>query len=48
MIQTTLTIFNFTSNSNIDQWQVVNDGVMGGRSQGNFTINEEGHGLFQG
>lgn len=48
MLQTTLTIFNFSNDSSLDQWQIVNDGVMGGRSQGRFSINEEGHGVFEG
>jgi hypothetical protein len=48
MLQTTLTIFNFSNDSSLDQWQVVNDGVMGGRSQGYFSISKEGYGLFQG
>jgi len=48
MSQTNLTIFNFTSDSTIDQWQVVNDGVMGGRSKGYFSLNDKGHGVFKG
>ena len=41
-------IFQFNSDSNIDNWIIVNDGVMGGRSIGSFSLNEEGHGLFEG
>lgn len=48
MSQTSLTIFNFTSESTINQWQIVNDGVMGGRSKGYFSLNDNGHGLFEG
>ena len=29
-------------------WQVIDDGVMGGRSKGNFAINEEGNAVFEG
>jgi NADH dehydrogenase [ubiquinone] 1 alpha subcomplex assembly factor 1 len=29
-------------------WSVEDDGVMGGRSQGSFVVNEEGHGVFSG
>ena len=41
-------IFNFDTDSNLSNWYVVDDGVMGGRSQGNFFLNDEGHGIFQG
>lgn len=41
-------IFEFNKKSNINTWQVVDDGVMGGRSVGQFSLNEEGNGLFEG
>ena len=41
-------IFNFTKESNIASWKIVDDGVMGGRSQGSFSINEEGNAVFEG
>lgn len=41
-------LFDFSTNTTIDAWRVVNDGVMGGRSQSRFSINEKGHGLFEG
>jgi len=41
-------IFDFNSNCNLDNWYVVNDGVMGGLSEGHLTITKEGHGLFYG
>ncbi|MFT5885038.1 MAG: NADH dehydrogenase [ubiquinone] 1 alpha subcomplex assembly factor 1 [Arcticibacterium sp.] len=41
-------VFDFNASSNIDEWRVVNDGVMGGRSNGNFEINPEGHASFSG
>ena len=41
-------IFNFTKEANLSSWQVIDDGVMGGRSQGNFAINEEGNAVFEG
>jgi NADH dehydrogenase [ubiquinone] 1 alpha subcomplex assembly factor 1 len=44
----TQTIFDFTENSNISAWRVVDDVVMGGVSQGNFKINENGNGLYFG
>lgn len=40
-------LYDFTSDSKKD-WTVVNDGVMGGLSDGNYTITEDGHGLFKG
>lgn len=46
MIQT-LTLHDFSSKSS-NQWRVVDDVVMGGRSSGNFEVNEEGHGVFHG
>jgi monofunctional biosynthetic peptidoglycan transglycosylase len=32
------TLFSFENPRNVKQWQVVNDGVMGGRSEGRFKI----------
>ena len=43
-----MTIFNFNKSSTINNWQVVNDDVMGGRSSGSFSLDEDGHGVFQG
>ena len=42
-----LTLHDFTSKSS-NQWRVVDDVVMGGRSSGNFSVNLEGHGIFSG
>ena len=41
-------LYDFSTESNPTDWQIVNDGVMGGRSQGNFTIGEQGNGVFYG
>ncbi|MDA9303934.1 CIA30 family protein [bacterium] len=41
-------IFDFKSNSNLNKWKVVDDTVMGGRSQGNLILNEEKNGVFFG
>jgi hypothetical protein len=38
---------DFIQQQTIDEWQVVNDGVMGGRSTGNI-INEQQHMVFKG
>lgn len=41
-------LYDFNSNSTKTDWQIVDDVVMGGRSDGGFSINEAGHGIFQG
>ncbi|MBT8189154.1 MAG: CIA30 family protein [Bacteroidia bacterium] len=41
-------LFDFDKNSDMDQWYVVNDGVMGGLSKGKLELNEEGHAEFSG
>ena len=48
LFMTTTTLFDFNTSSNISNWRVVDDVVMGGRSSGNFVINDEGHGKFNG
>jgi len=41
-------IFDFTENSNISSWRIVDDGVMGGRSRGDFFLNKKGNAVFSG
>ncbi len=41
-------VFDFKTSTNPDSWQIVDDVVMGGRSNGNFEINNAGHGVFSG
>ena len=48
MFQTPSLIFKFESGVSINGWRVVDDRVMGGRSQGNFDVNSEGLGVFEG
>jgi len=43
-----MTIFDFTEKSDLTNWYVVVDGVMGGLSQGSFGVNDEGNGVFKG
>ncbi|NRD22794.1 CIA30 family protein [Winogradskyella litoriviva] len=43
-----MTIFNFNSDSNISNWKIVDDVVMGGRSNGEFKLSNEGYGEFSG
>lgn len=41
-------IFEFNTYCAIESWYVVDDVVMGGKSFGQFALNDEGNGLFQG
>ncbi|MDI1317886.1 CIA30 family protein [Flavobacterium sp.] len=41
-------IYNFSTKSNSRDWRIIDDGVMGGKSQGNFSIDEKGNGVFEG
>jgi NADH dehydrogenase [ubiquinone] 1 alpha subcomplex assembly factor 1 len=41
-------LFDFNKDSDLTDWAVVDDVVMGGRSDGNFELNESGHAVFQG
>jgi hypothetical protein len=41
-------IFDFDSDVSLNKWQVVDDTVMGGRSDGSFQLSSDGHGLFSG
>ena len=41
-------IFDFNKKTNIENWIIVDDIVMGGKSSGTFKISAEGHGVFQG
>ncbi len=43
-----MVIFDFKQNSDLRDWRVVDDTVMGGRSDGHFKLNPAGHGVFQG
>ena len=41
-------IYNFSTQSNIKEWRIVNDGVMGGISKSSFVLTDAGHGQFSG
>ena len=41
-------IYDFNNGKNINDWLVVDDGVMGGRSLGSFSLVKGGNGLFSG
>jgi NADH dehydrogenase [ubiquinone] 1 alpha subcomplex assembly factor 1 len=41
-------IFDFNKSSNIKNWIVIDDVVMGGKSSGSFKLNSDGYGVFVG
>lgn len=43
-----MTLFDFTPDADISNWRTVDDTVMGGVSDGNFHLSEEGHGVYSG
>ena len=43
-----MTLFDFTVNTDLTNWAVVDDVVMGGRSDGKFELNESGNAVFSG
>lgn len=44
----TTVIFDFSKKSLKNDWRIIDDGVMGGISQGEFLIDSDGNGVFQG
>ena len=48
VFSTTNVLVDFNIESNLNNWFIVDDVVMGGRSDGNFYINQEGNGVFEG
>lgn len=42
------TVFQFSQGADLGAWKIQDDGVMGGRSQGQLDINEAGNGVFTG
>ena len=45
---TSHTLFDFNQDSSLQDWTIVNDGVMGGVSQSEMIINADGNALFSG
>lgn len=41
-------IFSFSSKTDVKEWRIVNDGVMGGISRSSMSLNEDGNGQFSG
>ena len=48
LITSSYTLFDFDKESNLSDWTIVNDGVMGGVSQSDMIINTDGNALFSG
>ena len=43
-----MTVFDFKTTSDTSNWKIVDDTVMGGRSNGHFELSKDGHGVFYG
>lgn len=43
-----MTLFDFSEAADISGWEIVDDVVMGGRSDGTFYLSPEGNGVFSG
>ncbi|TAG06633.1 MAG: CIA30 family protein [Cytophagia bacterium] len=41
-------IYTFSTQTNIKEWRIVNDGVMGGISKSSLVLTESGNGQFSG
>jgi hypothetical protein len=48
ILQTNYTLVNFTKNTKLFSWNIVNDVVMGGKSTSTISINSEGNAVFKG
>lgn len=48
LVPGTKQIYDFNKASDPSDWRVIDDGVMGGVSAGNISLNAEGHGVFYG
>ncbi len=48
MFTQSLLIFDFNTTSDLSAWSVVDDGVMGGKSKGDFYLNSKGNAVYQG
>jgi len=48
VITNNLVLFDFSETRESDRWLVVNDGVMGGLSQGTFKVSDKGTAIFSG
>ena len=48
MVSNNPMLFDFSKESSLSSWYIVNDGVMGGVSKGQLSLTPEGHGKFTG
>jgi NADH dehydrogenase [ubiquinone] 1 alpha subcomplex assembly factor 1 len=48
MVSHNLTLFDFSQESSLRNWAIINDGVMGGLSRGQLKLSPEGYGKFSG
>ena len=48
LLMSSTLIYDFNSNSDIRDWRIIDDVVMGGRSNGSLKLNKEGHAIFSG
>ena len=44
----TISIFDFNTESDISNWSITDDVVMGGQSSGSFYLDNDGYGVFEG
>lgn len=48
MVSNSPVLFDFSKDSSLSNWFIINDGVMGGLSKGQLSLTPEGHGKFTG
>ncbi len=48
MLMNPVTLFDFESDTDVSEWRVEDDVVMGGRSSGHFALSPDGYGHFYG
>jgi NADH dehydrogenase [ubiquinone] 1 alpha subcomplex assembly factor 1 len=46
--QPLMILYDFEASNKPLGWVVVDDNVMGGRSEGNISVNEKGYGIYEG
>lgn len=47
-LQQPMTLYQFSTDNPIDHWQILDDIVMGGQSDGHIKINKDGYGEYYG
>jgi len=48
MVSNSQVLFDFSKDSSLSNWFIINDGVMGGLSKGQLSLTPEGYGKFTG